>query len=253
LEDVSAIILAAGVGSRLRPFSEASPKCLMELEPGTSILDFILERVRRAGLKRIIVVTRSEFSHSFRARLPNDVELVELDLDSFENLYSLWMAAGRVDGNFLVLMSDHIFEYELLRRVLNEAVKAQEAFVLCLDKEPSVIEAEEGLKLMLLSGRIVEADKSLKPLYGIDDPSPFGVGRFGLHPSPFRRFSPWPGLRPLPLPLPGLGVTGVIEVLFDVAVIKMLRAAENQVGFIDVTGLLWKFFLLSEAFSQAAC
>jgi len=75
------------------------------------------------------------------------------------------------------------------------------------------------------------------------------VGRFGLHPSPFRRFSPWPGLRPLPLPLPGLGVTGDIEVLFDVTIIKMLRAAENQVGFIDVTGLLWKFFLLSEAFS----
>ena len=70
-------------------------------------------------------------------------------------------------------------------------------------------------------------------------PSPFDVGRFGLHPSSWR-FSPWPGLRPLPLPLPGLGVTGVIEVLFDVAVIKMLRAAENQVGFIDVTGLLWK-------------
>jgi MurNAc alpha-1-phosphate uridylyltransferase len=65
VEDISAIILAAGIGSRLRPFSETSPKCLMELEPGTSILDFILERVRRAGLKRIIVVNRSEFSHSF--------------------------------------------------------------------------------------------------------------------------------------------------------------------------------------------
>ncbi|MCL7393552.1 MAG: NTP transferase domain-containing protein [Thaumarchaeota archaeon] len=219
LEDVSAIILAAGVGSRLRPFSEASPKCLMELEPGTSILDFILERVRRAGLKRIIVVTRSEFSHSFRARLPNDVELVELDLDSFENLYSLWMAAGRVDGNFLVLMSDHIFEYELLRRVLNKAVKAQEAFVLCLDKEPSVIEAEEGLKLMLLGGRIVEADKSLKPLYGIDT----GIIYCNPHAKKY--------------------IEEAIRLRGSKATIKdalNLAAAEDQVGFIDVTGLLWK-------------
>jgi len=40
------------------------------------------------------------------------------------------------------------------------------------------------------------------------------------------RFSPWPGLRPLPpIPLRGSGVTGVIEVLFDVAVIKMFLAA----------------------------
>ena len=55
--------------------------------------------------------------------------------------------------------------------------------------------------------------------------SPFGVGRFGLH-SPFWGFSLWPGLRPLPpIPLRDSGVTGIIEVLFDVAVIKMFRAA----------------------------
>jgi len=218
-EDVSVIILAAGIGSRLKPFSEASPKCLMELEPGVSILDFILERVRRAGLRRIIVVTRREFSHSIRARLPNDVELVELDLDSFENLYSLWAAVGRVDGSFLVLMSDHIFEYELLKRVLSEAVKAREAFMLCLDREPSVIEAEEGLKLMLLNGRVVEADKSLKPLYGIDT----GIIYCNPH---ARKY-----------------IEEAIRLRGSKAAIKdalNLAAAENQVGFVDVTGLLWK-------------
>jgi len=218
-EDVSAIILAAGIGSRLRPFSEASPKCLMELEPGVSILDFILERVRRAGLKRIIVVTRREFSHSLRVRLPNDVELVELDLDSFENLYSLWAAVDRVDGSFLVLMSDHIFEYELLKRVLSEAVKAREAFMLCLDREPSVIEAEEGLKLMLLDGRVVEADKSLKPLYGIDT----GI----IYCNPHARKYIEEGIR----------LRGSKAAIKDAL---NLAAAENQVGFVDVTGLLWK-------------
>jgi choline kinase/phosphatidylglycerophosphate synthase len=219
VEDISAIILAAGIGSRLRPFSETSPKCLMELEPGVSILDFILERVKRVGLKRIIVVARREFSHSLRTRLPSDVELVELDLDSFENLYSLWMAAGRVNGSFLVLMSDHIFEYELLRRILNEAVKAQEAFALCLDKEPSVIEAEEGLKLMLLNGRIVEADKSLKPLYGIDT----GIIYCNPHAKKY--------------------IEEAIKLKGSKAVIKdalNLAAAEGQVVSIDVTSFLWK-------------
>ena len=84
----------------------------------------------------------------------------------------------------------------------------------------------------------------------LEDLLPIWCGEVWATFLPFGRFSPWPGLRPLPpTPLRGSGVTGVIEVLFDVTIIKMLHAAENQVGFIDVTGLLWKFFLLSEAFS----
>ena len=116
--EIPVVILAAGEASRLKPYSELAPKCLMELEPGVSILDFILERVKRVGLKRVLIVTRPDYSKLLRDRLEEDVEIIEADLSSFENLYSMGLAAKKINGGFLVLMSDHIFEQEILRRML---------------------------------------------------------------------------------------------------------------------------------------
>ena len=218
-DEISAVILAAGEASRLRPYSELAPKCLMELEPGVRILDFIIERVRRAGLRRLLVVTRPGFSELLRKHLDGSVEVIEADLDSFENLYSLGLAARRLDGKFLVLMSDHIFEIDLLEAMLRRAREAKEAFVVCLDREPTVLEAEEGLKLRVLEDKIVRADKSLEPLYGID------TGIIFCNDSA-RKY--------IEEALRRKGPKASIKDALNLA------AAEGQVGFVDVTGLLWK-------------
>ena len=41
------VIIAAGVASRLKPYSNEMHKCLMELEPNVTILDFILNRLEK--------------------------------------------------------------------------------------------------------------------------------------------------------------------------------------------------------------
>ncbi|MCD6421537.1 MAG: NTP transferase domain-containing protein [Thaumarchaeota archaeon] len=212
--------MAAGEGSRLRPYSVEAPKCLMELEPGVRILDFILERVRGAGFRKIYVVVRAGRSQILRESVEGeDVEFIEVDLDSFENLYSVGVAARRIGGRFLVLMSDHIFERGLLEAVLERVEAAEEAFVVCLDMEPAVAEAEEGLKLRIEDGRIVETGKSLTPIYGID------TGLIYCNDS---------ALKYIEKALEEKGPKASIKDALNLA------AAEGEVGYVDVTGLLWK-------------
>lgn len=54
--DLTAVILAAGSGSRLKPLTDATPKCLLDVG-GRTILARQLERIAAAGIPRAVVVT----------------------------------------------------------------------------------------------------------------------------------------------------------------------------------------------------
>jgi choline kinase len=54
--EFTALILAAGLGSRLRPLTDTTPKCLLDVG-GQTILARQLERVAAAGIRRAVVVT----------------------------------------------------------------------------------------------------------------------------------------------------------------------------------------------------
>ena len=53
---MKALILAAGFGTRLRPFTENTPKSLFTVA-GISLLDNIIYRLQRAGCKEIMINT----------------------------------------------------------------------------------------------------------------------------------------------------------------------------------------------------
>ena len=53
---VSALILAGGYGSRLRPITETTPKCLVPIQ-GKPLLDYWLERLANAGVVRVRINT----------------------------------------------------------------------------------------------------------------------------------------------------------------------------------------------------
>lgn len=52
----SAILLAAGRGKRQRPYTDVTPKPLLEVN-GRSTLDYVLTAVARAGVERVCIVT----------------------------------------------------------------------------------------------------------------------------------------------------------------------------------------------------
>ena len=69
---MKAVILAAGMGTRLSPLTNSRPKCLVEVH-GKSILQHQLESLAKAGVAECVLVTgylsdqlRAHFGREFR-------------------------------------------------------------------------------------------------------------------------------------------------------------------------------------------
>ncbi len=163
-----AIILAAGKATRMQPYSLEVPKALFELAPNLTVLDLTIRWLREEGIRDIVIVTRPSLARFFVERYGDSVRVVTTDREEgFGNLYSFLTGAEAVDSSeYLVLMSDHIFEPEILRRMLRKG--GSRAFTLSLDRNPPWDKLEEGLKVVLEDGEVKEVGKDAVPHYGID-------------------------------------------------------------------------------------
>ncbi len=163
-----AIILAAGKATRMQPYSLEMPKALFELAPNLTVLDLTIRWLREEGIRDIVIVTRPSLARFFVERYGDSVRVVTTDREEgFGNLYSFLTGAEAVDSSeYLVLMSDHIFEPEILRRMLRKG--GSRAFTLSLDRNPPWDKLEEGLKVVLEDGEVKEVGKDAVPHYGID-------------------------------------------------------------------------------------
>jgi choline kinase len=120
---MKAVILAAGVGVRLRPLTLSQPKCLVTFR-GKSLLRNQLEILEKVGLEECVIVLghygKMVVEH-FGSRF-GSMGITYVENPWFyqtNNLYSLWVARKEIQDEILLLESDLIFEYELIAEVLN--------------------------------------------------------------------------------------------------------------------------------------
>jgi len=118
----TALLLAAGTGSRLYPLTEDAPKCLT-LVNGVSILERLVDSLQSHGFKRLIVVTgfKAGCIRDFLRDRVGDIriEYVYSPLyASTNNIFSLWMARDLINEPFLLLESDLVYDESLLEDML---------------------------------------------------------------------------------------------------------------------------------------
>lgn len=113
----TAIILAAGMGTRLRNRAPSKPLCPVAGKP---LIDHALERLAAAGVTRAIIVTGYEAerieAHLDRPQLLT-IETVRTRDWREPNGVSALAAAPLVEGSALLLMCDHLVEPALYRRM----------------------------------------------------------------------------------------------------------------------------------------
>ena len=120
-----AVILAAGMASRLRPLTDRCPKCLLEVGQ-RSLLQRTVDALLDNGLDELVVVTgyRSEMIAGFlQTHYPSlRLHLIHnADFNSTNNIYSLYLARTYVAGkDFLLLDSDILFDPNIITRLLNQ-------------------------------------------------------------------------------------------------------------------------------------
>lgn len=114
----TAVILAAGQGMRLRPYTEDRPKCLVPFH-GRPIIDYTLETLRRCGLTEICVVGGYR-SDALRDHLAGqEITLYSNpEYDHTNMVVSLFCAAAALRGDVVVSYGDIIFGPDILDPLL---------------------------------------------------------------------------------------------------------------------------------------
>lgn len=122
-----AVILAAGSGSRLRPFTDLRPKPLVEVN-GTPILHNALRNLDAIGVTEVTIVVgyrKDAIEYACGSRFGNlQINYVESSVfDRTGSAYSLWLARDTlISGDCYLLEGDVFFELDALRYLtLNDA------------------------------------------------------------------------------------------------------------------------------------
>ncbi len=114
----TALLLAAGTGTRLQPLTLDVPKCLTEVG-GIPILERLVNNLRAQGFKRLIVVIGhlGDRIQDFLQQHAGDMQVdyvINPDYRTTNNIYSLWLARQQIREPFLLVESDLVFETSML-------------------------------------------------------------------------------------------------------------------------------------------
>jgi len=111
-----ALILAAGMGSRLRPLTNDRPKCLVELA-GKTLLDHQISALHTVGIFNIHVVGGYMAEKLDR----DDITLhVNQEFETSNMVYTLFQAENELDGeeDAIISYGDIVYEPHVLEKLL---------------------------------------------------------------------------------------------------------------------------------------
>jgi choline kinase len=167
-----AVILAAGNGDRFRHQSPRSK--LLTPIAGTPLLARTLDAAHRGGITTVHLVVGYDADHVTAlatASAPAGLRIhAHLNRDwRLENGLSVLAArAALSDRPFALLMGDHLFDADVLRR-LRTAPRGPGETLLCVDRRPVPLEvAEEATRVRMTEGRITAIGKNLEPYDALD-------------------------------------------------------------------------------------
>ncbi|MBI3201249.1 MAG: phosphocholine cytidylyltransferase family protein [Myxococcales bacterium] len=116
----TAVLLVAGIGSRLRPLTDDRPKALVDIG-GETILGRAVRLLAEHGVERLVLATgyREDAVQSALASCPLEVVYCRNDrFDSTQNAVSLALCRDAVVGRaFFKLDGDVVFRPEVLARI----------------------------------------------------------------------------------------------------------------------------------------
>jgi choline kinase len=122
----TAVLVAAGRGSRLHPLTERMPKGLLPIA-GEPLLVRSVRLLQRAGVRRIAVVVGFEKAQIEQHLGDRCAVLVNPFYTLCNNLGSLWFARAFVGAEpFVYLHGDVVFDPEILERALEGASERDE-------------------------------------------------------------------------------------------------------------------------------
>ena len=157
---MKAVILAAGVASRLRPLTNHTPKCLLKVG-SKNILELTIENLIANNISEIIIVTgylENKIRDFINLRFPelNITFLYNQYYESTNNIYSLWLTRNDLNGDDMLLMdSDIVFNRKIIEKLCSSEKKN------CLALKRQELSDEEIKVRIDQKGRVLEISKEV--------------------------------------------------------------------------------------------
>lgn len=181
----NAMVMAAGLGTRMRPLTESVPKPLIELQ-GKALIDYALDRLRDAGVRKV-VVNMHYLADAIEDHLKDIDDLEIVTSDERARLLDTGGGAARMldelgPGPFFVINADSVWLEGVghsLRRMLQQwDDDIMDCMILNASTVTSVGYEGKGDFLMDEEGRIARRDEL--------DVAPFvNTGAYLIHPRLF--------------------------------------------------------------------
>lgn len=122
---MQAIILAAGMGRRLKELTEHNTKCMVRVN-GETLIERMLRQLDALALERIVIVVgyKQEVLKEYIQELSTKTPIIYVEnkiYDKTNNIYSLYLAKDYLlERDTLLLESDLIFEDAVLEELMND-------------------------------------------------------------------------------------------------------------------------------------
>ncbi|GAA1518144.1 phosphocholine cytidylyltransferase family protein [Sphaerisporangium rubeum] len=149
------MVLAAGAGRRLRPYTDTLPKALVPVDGETTILDIALRNLAAVDLRDVVVIVgyAAEAVHERKADLESRhgvrLTLVHNDkAEEWNNAYSLWCARDHFAHGALLVNGDTVHPVSVERTLLDAPVTSD----ILLAVDDVKVLADEEMKVTLDDG-----------------------------------------------------------------------------------------------------
>ncbi len=160
---MKAIILAAGVGSRIRPLTNNCPKSLLKVD-GKTILEMMLSHIQDCGIHEVIFVLgylQEQIKEYVKTNFPDlNTHFVTNGRYAETNTgFSLMLTKDLIqDSTFIKFDADVVFDKEILKKL----IECEYENCLCVDKNIN-LDAEEIKVIVKDNNRVIKASKTVNP------------------------------------------------------------------------------------------
>lgn len=223
----NAVILAAGLGSRLRPLTDEVPKCMTEVN-GKPILQQTIEILEKYGITETVIVIGylgqrviDKFGDSYRhMSLKYIWNEVYKDTNS---MYSAWLAREYLEKGAILIEGDTVFDESLIKSALStDEDKA------CWVLDRFTPEYDGSMSTADETGRIVDLKIVRGKLSEYRDNYFKSTGIVKITPKYGKLFSQW---------LDSDVKAGNVKIYYDLVIAKHLK--EIPIFVCDITGKPW--------------
>ncbi|MFE4857027.1 sugar phosphate nucleotidyltransferase [Streptomyces sp. NPDC056670] len=154
------LVLAAGAGRRLRPYTDTLPKALVPVDGDTTVLDIALKNFAEVGLTEVAIVVgyRKEAVYArkeaLEAKYGVAITLIDNDkAEEWNNAYSLWCAREVLKRGVILANGDTVHPVSVEKTLLAARGDGQK-IILALDTVKSL--ADEEMKVITAEGKGVQ-------------------------------------------------------------------------------------------------